>query len=166
MKSFEEQFAAWVDGSLSPEASAEFEGQLPDPGAARQERENWLKLRHLMREQIGPAKLNHPDFLASQVMSKIASDEAALRQPEHRAPSLGRFAWLGAGVCAAGILLAVLLNPANRGMPTDSEFISQVISSRVADPKISAYAFHSEGRRATVLWIEDAGYIRADQNIR
>jgi anti-sigma factor RsiW len=165
MKNFEERYTAWLDGTLDQRQRIAFEREIDDLEAARRDREGWRKLGALLRESLGAEAAPHAEFVNARVLEAIGRDAPA---PARR-PALFPVRWLAyAGavlvVIAAG--LTALLLPGNIGAPPGAESVSQVISTRAADPRFAAYAFQAPGGKGAVLWIEHAGYIPGDQSLK
>ncbi len=166
MKNFEERYTAWLDGALDERERAEFEAELPDLAGALRERADWKNLRDLMRETFVPAAMPHADFMNSQVLAAIGREKPAA--PPAATPwfPAGRLAWSGAFLLALAGLLSAVIVPKISHTPGEDQFVSQVIAARAADPKLGAYAFAAPGGKGAVLWVQDAGYIPANERIR
>jgi hypothetical protein len=67
MHTFEEKFAAWFDGVLSKEEAVAFEKEHL---SLRNERTDLLKLRSLLKENLGCAELPHPASFNAQIMAR------------------------------------------------------------------------------------------------
>ena len=68
MKTFEEKFNAWLDGLLSGEELKSFENEHP---SLHQDKAEFLKLKDLLRDNLGCRKLGNPDFFNSQIMAQV-----------------------------------------------------------------------------------------------
>jgi len=68
MKTFEEKFTAWLDGSLSAEESLAFENEHP---SLLEDRRDLFKLKSLLQENFVRPELSHPDFFNAQIMARI-----------------------------------------------------------------------------------------------
>ncbi len=165
MNNFEEQYTAWLDGTMNEAEQREFEAGLPDLAAARADRDGWRNLGALMRESLAPEPMPHAEFLNAQVLAGIRRDEP----PRTRAGgwiSIGRLAWSGAFLLAvAGVLSFFTLSSLER-RPTNEQFISQVVKARAAAQSPNAYSFAAPGGKGAVLWVDDAGYIPAEERIK
>jgi anti-sigma factor RsiW len=166
MKNFEERYTAWLDGTLDERERAEFEATLPDREEALRDGADWQKLRGLMRETLVPAAMPHADFVNSQVLAAIHRETPAPRPPVKSWFPVGRLAWSGAFLLALAAVLSAVILPHISRAPGEDQYISQVIAARASDPKLGAYAFAAPGGKGAVLWIQDAGYIPADERIR
>jgi anti-sigma factor RsiW len=168
MKNFEERYTAWLDGQLDEGERREFEAGLPDREAAMKDAGEWRKLRGDLREVVSPATVPHADFLNSQILEAIRRQEPAAPPPSPAAGGwfpVRRLAWTGAFLAVVAAVLSWWWAPRNGGMPSEGQFISQVVEARSSDPKLGAYAFAAPGGKAAVLWI-DAGYIPANEQLK
>lgn len=166
MSNFEERYTAWLDGAMDERESVEFEASLPDRDEALRDRADWMKLRGLMRESLEPAAMPHADFLNSQVLAAIGREAPAPSAPARGWFPAGRLAWSGAFLLAVAAVLSAVILPHISRAPGEDQYVSQVIAAHAADPKLGAYAFAAPGGKGAVLWIQDAGYIPADERIR
>lgn len=167
MNNFEERYTAWLDGALDEAERERFEAELPDREGARREAAEWKRLRGDLRAWMEATPLPHADFVNSQVRAAIRPAVPA-EKPRGAAGwfPVGRLAWAGSFLLGAAAVLSAVLLPRNGGMPTNEQFIAQVVEARAADPKLGAYAFAAPGGKGAVLWVNDAGFIPADEKIR
>ncbi|MDD5200759.1 MAG: hypothetical protein PHC88_13260 [Terrimicrobiaceae bacterium] len=168
MKNFEEQYTAWLDGVLDGAERTDFEAALPNREAALRDAAEWKTMRGLLRETLVPTAMPHPDFVNNQVLEAIRRDAPSRREPAKIRgwQPVGFLAWTGAALLVlAGALSFLSLSP-NEGAPDPDRFISQVIAAHATDPKLGAYAFAAPGGRGAVLWVNDAGYIPANEKIK
>ena len=106
MKTFEENWTAWLDGQLTGTELAEFEAALPDISAAELEKQEALKLGTFLREQIGTRPMTNEEFFHHQLRSEIERDTAGAppARPEAKVRatwwSIGRLVWTGAASLA------------------------------------------------------------------
>jgi len=166
MKSFEEQYTAWLDGMMDGRERAEFESGLEDRESALREAAGWKKLSGLMRESLVPAAMPHADFVNSRVLAAIDRETP---KPDRAVAGwfpIGRLAWSGAFLLALAAVLTAVLLPRAEKTPDADQFNSRVIAARASDPKQGAYGFVAPGGRGAVLWIQDAGDIPADERIK
>jgi len=163
MKNFEERYTAWLDGAMDAREREEFEAALPDREAALRDAAGWNSLRGLMRESLRPAEMPHGDFLNSQVLAEIIRETPV---PRRRHFPVMRLAWAGAFLLTVAALLSVLIVPNIHRGPTNEQFISQVVRVRAGNQNLGASAFAAPGGKGAVLWVEDAGYIPADEKIK
>lgn len=162
MKTFEENWTAWIDGELAGKELAEFEASLPDRAAAEAEKQDALKLRTFLKQQLGvsPA-MGNEEFFHHQLREAIARDERAA-EPSARTTArnswwnIGRLVWAGAGSLAI-FALCTFFVVRNDSKPDQSQYLSQILNARV-DPSVSPNAtitaFESKEDKATVLWVE------------
>ena len=106
MKTFEEQFTAWVDDRLPADEHVGFERALaarPDADALRAERRMTLRLRDLLRENLHAPALSNPDFFNHGIMERIAAEggRAGAAVPRGRA-AWWQWDWTPARLLAAG----------------------------------------------------------------
>mgnify|MGYP001210676412 FL=1 len=165
MKNFEERYTAWLDGELNGEERVAFERELPDRDAAEKDRAEWAKLRGMMRESLAPARMPHADFVNSQVLAEIERESRAAeaRQPARRGfLPIGRLAFLGAFLIVLATGLSVLVKP---WAGASGPLVSEIVETHVANPTLHTYAFQAPGGRGAVLWIEEPGYIPANEKL-
>jgi anti-sigma factor RsiW len=164
MKNFEERYTAWLDGVLDEAMQEEFEALLD--AQAHQDAAGWKKLRGLMRESLVPAFTPHADFINSQVLAEIHRETPRPKRQETRGTFGIRLAWAGASLLALAIVLSAIILPQVTKPPTADQYISQVIEARSSDPTHAAVAFEAPGGKGAVLWVENAGYIPANEKIK
>jgi Predicted transmembrane transcriptional regulator (anti-sigma factor) len=161
MKNFEERYTAWMDDALDRDERAAFERALPDPAAAAREREEWLRLRGLMRQALEPARMPHADFVNSRIREAIAREARPAARSAPRLFPLPRLAFAGGFlVVLACVLSAIILS----GPAPEAPTVSEIVAAQVRDERNRAYAFEAPGR-AAVLWIDDAGFIPANERL-
>jgi len=170
MKNSEENMVRWMDDAMPSEEAAEFEKSLPDAQAARVEKSAWHQVRTAFKSAstIPPEYARDADFLKSQISRGIREAQPGEARHETRAlPSIWRLVWGGAGLCACAAILSVVVIRHNDGIPDESAFISQVIEARSANPsRYGAYSFTAPDGKGTVIWMEDPGFIPAQESIR
>lgn len=166
MSNFEERYTAWLDGALDDAERKKFEAELPDREAALADAAQWRRLGGLMRETLAPAPMPHADFLNSQVLAAIRRETPIVPTPGRSWFPIGRLAWTGVFLAAVAAVLSWLWAPRDGGMPDEARFISQVVEARSADPKLGAYAFAAPGGKGAVLWVNDAGFIPANERLK
>ncbi|MEP6685453.1 MAG: hypothetical protein ABJB22_01640 [Verrucomicrobiota bacterium] len=160
MKTFEENWTAWLDGELSESERIEFEASLPDKTAAEDEKRDALKLGSLLKEQLGAHALSNADFFSHQLRQQIARESGPAFDGQVRSRSswwtIPRLAWSGAAAMALFFICAVFVirekNPADQ-----SQYLTQILKARV-DPVVSPNAtismFESKEDKVTVLWVD------------
>ncbi len=161
MKTFEENWTAWLDGQLSGKELVEFEASLPDKTAADLEKQDALKLGAFLKEQLTPATMANADFFSHQLLQRIATGAAPAERPSASPAretwwSISRLLWTGATSLA---IFAVCTFFVLRENPTggQSTYLTQIINARV-DPAVSPDAtismFKSGEDKVTVLWVD------------
>lgn len=170
MKNFEENLVRWMDDAMSPSDVAEFEKILPDLQAARADKSAWQHVRRGLKSTASlPTEYpKDAEFLKSQISRSIRELRPdGLDRPSISLPSIWRLVWSGAGLCACAVLMSVIVIRYNDGIPDESAFISQVIEARATHPsQYGAYSFSAPDGRGTVIWMENPGFIPAQQRIR
>jgi hypothetical protein len=160
MKTFEENWTAWIDGQLAGHELAEFEASLPDLAAAEADRLDAQKLGTFLKEHLPCRAMGNEEFFHHQLRERIASESAVPTSPSAGGGRvwwpIGRMAWVGA--TALAIFTGVAFFVVRENPATDqSQYLSQILNARV-DPMISPNAtitmFESKEDRVTVLWVE------------
>jgi len=161
MKKTERQYNEWLDGAMSPTDSEKYERKL-GPSDHRL-RHIWPEIREALRDHSKQIALAHPDFVNARVLDKIQRPP----HPRHTSRiSLPRLAWLGTLLLCLFAGGAVLFLPPNTPSRSAADFMSQVISARSANPEISAYSFQIPHGRGSVIWLDNPGYIPADEQVQ
>lgn len=160
MNAREKELTLWLDGQLDPKAAKRLEAD-PEALAVRDE---WLRLKdRLLAEDKSPS-LPHPDFLNARVMEAIERDRP--RREAGAGFSIPRLAWSGFWLLAAAAVVSAVLLPASFRRPDESEFISQVVSARAGNPRVSVSSFHAPGENGVVLWLEGTKFIPPEETVR
>ena len=103
MKTFEEKYTAWLDGTLTGEPLQSFENEHP---SIQPEKTDYLKLKNLLRENLPGRELENAEFFASQIMEQIKRETAAGRKSSGRRWfGVPRLAWGGIGALGIGFAL-------------------------------------------------------------
>src|SRR5271168_3051064 len=106
MKTFEEKFTAWVDGSLTGAELAAFERELEDHPEALAEKEAALEIGNLLRTHLSVPPLKNADFFNHQILRQIAQSSAPAPRPARASFwSLSRMAYSGACLLFLSTLL-------------------------------------------------------------
>ena len=168
MKTFEENWTAWLDGQLSGRELSEFEASLPDKAAAEAEKTNARKLGALLRSELGAPALTNEEFFSNQLGERIIRESGA-RSAEHGARgstwwTIPRLLWTGTASLAVFLIFTIFVirdkNPAE-----ESQYLTQILNARV-DPVVSPNAtvsmFEAKQDRVTVLWTEGLQSLPAD----
>jgi len=159
MKTFEENFTAWVDGQLNAEERLKFEATLGEDAAG--DKASVLMLGVLLRRHsVAPPLLNE-DFFNHQLLQRIATETKTPPRARRSPWFVPRFIWAGASSLAMALLLFHFLIPVGpQQVPAaPTEYMAQFYNARSADPGISATAFHSKKDNVTVLWLDGLDYI-------
>lgn len=159
MKTFEENWTAWLDGELTGAELAQFEASLPDKAAAEEEKRDAKKLGAFLKEQLQGHAMGNEEFFHHQLRERIAGDARAAIAPERPRPSrwpLGRLVWAGATSLAIFLVCAVFVMR-EKGPTDQSQYLTQILNARV-DPAVNPNAtismFEANEDRVTVLWVE------------
>ena len=99
----------------------------------------YLKLKSLLRDNLGRREPRNPDFFNSQIMAQIER-EPAKGGPGSRRIFLGlpRIAWTGLFALGVGFTLFFSISPrGNLGDP-GSGYVAEVLRAKTADPKLKA----------------------------
>lgn len=168
MKTFEENWTAWLDDRLSAEDTAEFEASLPDKLAAQAEKKSARQLGALLKRELVAPALTNEEFFSHQLRERIARDEVVPSRGRSGSVStwwtVRRLFWTGAASMALFFICAVfVLRDKN---PTEqSQYLSQILNARV-DPVVSPNAtvsmFESKEAHVTVLWTEGLKSLPSD----
>jgi hypothetical protein len=168
MKTFEENWTAWLDGQLSGRELSEFEASLPDKAAAEAEKTNARKLGALLKSELGAPSLTNEEFFSHQLRERIMRESSG-PSVEHEAKAstwwtIPRLLWTGTASLAVFLIFTVFVirdkNPAE-----ESQYLTQILNARV-DPVVSPNAtvsmFEVKQDRVTVLWTEGLQSLPAD----
>jgi hypothetical protein len=163
MKTFEEQWTAWLDGELKGKERAEFESALDDLEAAEAERQSALKLRTLLKTHLAPQPMQNAEFFNHQLMSEIDRDEEveveATPVPELRTSwwSVQRLFLAGATALAIFGVFTFFITREEPGS-NKSQYLSQILDARVdtsTHPNATVTIFQARNdQQTTVLWVE------------
>jgi len=132
MKTFEEKFNAWLDGLLSGEELKSFESEHP---SLHQDKVEFLKLKNLLRDNLGYRKLENPDFFNSQIMAQLER-EPARAGPYSRLLGVPRIALAGILALCVGFALFFSMIPRGNLADPGSGYVAEVLKTRTADPKV------------------------------
>ena len=169
MKPFEEQFTAWVDGTLSGPELAAFEKELERHPEAISERAGAQKVGALLRAHPAAPKLANADFFNLQVRQRIAAAQPRERAGE-KAPgwfwSLPRLLIAG-GTCLliAGLMFKTMIPTGPTAGEVDPYF-AQVVESWTSEPGVSASTVYNAKDNVTVLWLDGLDYIPASYELK
>jgi len=134
MKTFEQKFTAWLDGTLSGKELQSFESEHP---SILHEKADFLKLKSLLRESLHRPELANPDFFNSRIMEQI-SREAHTFSGSSRWRWLGltRLAWGGIFTLSAGFALFLTLIPHGDFADPRTKYVAEALKTKTKDPKV------------------------------
>jgi hypothetical protein len=167
MKTFEENWTAWLDGQLSGRELSEFEASLPDKAAAEAEKADARKLGALLKSELGVSALTNEEFFSHQLRERIRESNLPSGEREAKGPAwwtIPRLVWTGTASLAVFLIFTIFVmrdkNPAE-----ESQYLTQILNARV-DPVVSPNAtvsmFEVKQDRVTVLWTEGLQSLPAD----
>ena len=161
MKTFEENWTAWLDGELRGKELAEFEASLPDRSAAEAEKIEAQKLSALLKQQLSTRAMGNEEFFNHQLRGRIEAE--TLGEPTARESARPRFSWtigrlVWTGATALALFVVCTFFVMRTHEPADqSQYLSQILNARV-DPGMSPYAtvsmFQTKEDKVTVLWVD------------
>ena len=168
MKTFEENWTAWLDGQLTGRELSEFEASLPDKAAAETEKADARKLGALLKRELSARPLTNEEFFSHQLGERIMRESGAPSREREVETStwwtIRRLLWTGAASLAVFLVFTIFVmrdkNPAE-----ESQYLTQILNARV-DPVVSPNAtvsmFEVKQDRVTVLWTEGLQSLPAD----
>ena len=167
MKTFEENWTAWLDGQLSGRELSEFEASLPNKVAAEAERTDARKLGALLKRELRAPALTNEEFFSHQLRDRIRESSVPSEEREAKGSTwwtIPRLLWTGTASLAVFLIFTVFVirdkNPAE-----ESQYLTQILNARV-DPVVSPNAtvsmFEAKQDRVTVLWTEGLQSLPAD----
>ena len=159
MKTFEEKFNAWLDGSLSDEELKSFENEHP---SIQQDKAEFLKLKNLLRDNLRCQKLGNPDFFNSQIMAQIER-ETARASPSARLLGLPRIALAGIFALCVGFALFFSMIPRGNLADPGSGYVAEVLKTRTADPKVKATVDNKKDM--TIIKLEGLDKLPPDKDL-
>lgn len=89
MKTFEENWTAWIDGELTGSELTEFEATLPDRAAAEVEKQEALKLGTFLKSYLPCQAMGNEEFFQHQLQERIAADVGGSRRTTRAAEKSG-----------------------------------------------------------------------------
>src|SRR6266571_751693 len=168
MKTFEENWTAWLDGQLSGRELSEFEASLPDKAAAEAEKANARKLGALLKSELGAPSLTNEEFFSHQLRERIMRESSG-PSVEHEAKAstwwtIPRLLWTGTASLAVFLIFTVFVMHQERPAE-ESQYLTQILNARV-DPVVSPNGtvsiFEVKQDHVTVLWTEGLQTLPAD----
>ena len=162
MKTFEENWTAWLDDELKGDELAAFETSLPDKVAAEVEKRDAQRMGSFLKEQLAPATMANAEFFNHQLLEEIRR-KSALTDTPTKTRETGASWWsiprlLSLGLGSLAIFAVCTFFVMRQTTPADqSQYLSQVLNARV-DPAVSPDAtismFESKEDKVTVLWVD------------
>jgi hypothetical protein len=170
MKTFEENWTAWLDDQLSGRELSEFEAALPDKAAGQVEKAEAKKLGELLKRELRAHPLKNEEFFSYQLRERIVQEsgeqhrERARRSPTSSWWTIPRLLWAGTASLAVFLICTVFVMHQERP-PEESQYLTQILNARV-DPVVSPNGtvsiFEVKQDRVTVLWTEGLQTLPAD----
>jgi hypothetical protein len=162
MKTFEEKYTAWLDGTLTGEPLQSFENEHP---SIQPEKTDYLKLKNLLRENLPGRELENAEFFASQIMEQIKRETAAARKsPGRRWFGLPRLAWGGIGALSVGFALFFMMIPRGDLSDPRAKYVAEVLKTRTSNPKIKATVENQ--KEMTIIKLEGLDKLPPGQDLR
>ncbi len=162
MKTFEEKYTAWLDGTLTGEPLQSFENEHP---SIQPEKTDYLKLKNLLRENLPGRELENAEFFASQIMEQIKRETAAARKSSGRRWfGLPRLAWGGIGALGIGFALFFTMIPRGDFSDPRAKYVAEVLKTRTSTPKIKATVENQ--KEMTIIKLEGLDKLPPGQDLR
>jgi hypothetical protein len=162
MKTFEEKFTAWLDGTLSEEELRSFEQEHP---SIQREQAQFLKLKKLLKDNLGGRELANPDFFNSQIMLQIDREKAksAHRSSSRTLLGLPRLAWGGLFALGVGFALFFTLIPRGNLADPRAGYVAEVLKTKTAD-KVKATVDNQKDM--TIIKLEGLDKLPSDPDLK
>jgi hypothetical protein len=162
MKTFEEKYTAWLDGTLTGEPLQSFENEHP---SLQPEKTDYLKLKSLLRENLPGRELENAEFFASQIMDQIKRETAAAQKSsDRRWFGLPRLAWGGIGAISVGFALFFTMIPREDFSDPRAKYVAEVLKTRTSNPKIKATVENQ--KEMTIIKLEGLDKLPPGQDLR
>jgi hypothetical protein len=162
MKTFEEKYTAWLDGTLTGEPLQSFENEHP---SIQPEKTDYLKLKNLLRENLPGRELENAEFFASQIMEQIKRETAAGRKSSGRRWfGVPRLAWGGIGALGIGFALFFTMIPRGDFSDPRAKYVAEVLKTRTSNPKIKATVENQ--KEMTIIKLEGLDKLPPGQDLR
>jgi anti-sigma factor RsiW len=162
MKTFEENWTAWLDGELSEGERAAFEAALEDRTAADAEKADAHKLGDFLKQQLQPRAMGNEEFFHHQLRQRI-EQETGPESAREMAPaqrenwwSISRLVWLGASSLAI-FAVCTFFVMREQPAPNQSQYLTQILNARVdsgVSPNATVSIFQTKDDQVTVLWVD------------
>ena len=169
MKTFEENWTAWLDDQLTGQELIEFEASLPDKAVAEAEKRGAHQLGLFLKRELGAPVLTNEEFFSHQLRERIVREEKGPGQGRREEGAsawwtVRRLFWTGATSMALFLICAVFVMR-DKNPTEQSQYLSQILNARV-DPAVGPNAtvtmFESKESRVTVLWTEGLKSLPSD----
>ena len=162
MKTFEEKYTAWLDGTLTGEPLQSFENEHP---SIQPEKIEYLKLKNLLRENLAGRELENAEFFASQIMEQIKRETAAAgKSSGRRWFGLPRLAWGGIGALGVGFALFFTMIPRGDFLDPRAKYVAEVLKTRTSNPKIKTTVENQ--KEMTIIKLEGLDKLPPGQDLR
>jgi hypothetical protein len=136
MKTFEQKFTAWLDGTLSGQELQSFESEHP---SILHEKVDFLKLKSLLRQSMRRPELESPDFFNSRIMEQISKERStSIRSSRWRWLGLPRLAWGGIVTLSVGFALFLTIIPHGDLSDPRTKYVAEVLKTKTKDHKVKA----------------------------
>jgi len=191
MKTFEERYTAWLEGTLTGHDLEKFERELPDRAAAEAEKSDFVKMKRLLRRHAAAPTLCNPDFFNFQLTEKIAAEQRKETPSQPRRGfvwPLQLLAWGGVFclVIFFGLFKTVIPASHDRGAIQESataanaapkqkplqidaqpaRYDAKIIGVHTSAPGVSATAVQSEKDGVSVIWLDGLEDLPANYNLQ
>jgi hypothetical protein len=161
MKTFEENWTAWLDGQLSESECVAFEAALEDRAAAEVEKADAQKLSGFLKQQLQPRPMGNEEFFHHQLRQRIEQETDTPAAHETLAQrenwwSISRLIWLGASSLAI-FAICTFFVMREQPAPNQSQYLTQILNARVdpgVNPDATVSIFQTQDDRVTVLWVD------------
>jgi hypothetical protein len=164
MKTFEERYNEWLDGSFDAESDPEFLRELEKRQMHPKEKDDWNALRNLLQEHCAAPALEHPDFFNHQLREKLAALAQEPAQPR-RGWRLPKLAWLGAGFVAAALVLFTQV-PGLRNGGDSGNRSTKIVSAVAEEPGVYVASIDAPEQGYALLWIDGMDYLPPEHRIQ
>ncbi len=167
MKTFEENWTAWIDGELTGKELVEFEASLSDRAAAETEKRAVHKLGSLLKAELKADTMANAEFFSHQLRERIDHEDTVSAPRKDRESSwwtIPRLFWSGATALALFLIVAIVATRHQDG-GGQSDLTSQILQARVdpvVNPNATITVFAANEDRVTVLWTEGLQSLPAD----
>jgi hypothetical protein len=162
MKTFEEKYTAWLDGTLTGEPLQSFENEYP---SIQPEKMEYLKLKSLLRDNSPGRELENAEFFASQIMEQIKREAAMARKSSGRRWfGLPRLAWGGIGALSVGFALFFTMIPHGDFSDPRAKYVAEVLKTKTANPKIKATVENQ--KEMTIIKLEGLDKMPPEKDLR